>query len=233
MLTTAALIDLALNPQIPPFSEPGVKLPKWTDIYPPARFVRACEAARSVGMIGTVLSATELADYIAKIAEVAGLANPAHYPNPFSQQWSEKASFTPSNNVGDNPATGYIGYLTWVHSKFWELRKTAEPLISFYGTNTISQAREAVNYLLGDAGTGWFNAPFHWTSRGTLGSDPDVGTTVATLYSVSLAYYLTLHDLVSRNGALSKRHLPPDSYNLDFWERIRDHVQTAFGGPIW
>lgn len=234
MLTAVALIDFALNPRVPPFIDVNAEtLPEWEDLYPPARFVRACKAAKHVGLIDTVLTAAELADYRARIAEVAGMTSPDEYLDPFARRWKTQNVFALSDDVGSNPATDYIGYLTWVHSKFWELRKTAEPLVVFYGTNTISQSREAVHYLLGQAGMGWFNAPFHWTSSGTLGSDPDVGSTVATKYSVSLAYYLTLHDLVSRSGPLSKRQFPPDSYELGFWESIKNRIDDIFGASVW
>lgn len=236
LTTLLVLCDFALNPPLPP----AVLEPRtlanltWVSMYPPVRFVRACEMVSELGLVPTEPDNRTICAYIDAVATRLAVVSPTQYSGYLSASQTlhvpEMFNF-PNDNVYD-PGGNYVTLLAWVQQKLWRLRHTEPRFIVLYGGNFTFQSRDAVELVVGDEAP-WFSAPFRWTSSGAFAHSTGLSKKIVTQYFTSIATYLACADLVASCSGLRMDRLPPDSTVAPLWRLVRQLTESLFGDYVW
>jgi hypothetical protein len=241
-VTLACLADFALNPPLPPYVDIDQDVPfYWPDIYPPSRFVRACQAMQREDLLSSDPSDDEIREYVALVSELSGLPNPFAYSSrdlslddaalarPFRFE-----SLIVGSNDHDQVKGDYIAFLDWAARRLWKLRLSEPGLLLLHGQRFVRPERRGKAELLLDvAGAGWFTAPFEKTPNGNVGFSPHIVAEVAVQFMASLGLYLSMHKLACRTGPFSVDDFPSIPTMRNRWEEVRLAVNSIMQHQIW
>ena len=240
-ITVACLADFALNPPLSPYVDRAMSESlRWGDIFPPIRFLRACQAMRSEELLPSDPNDDDIRSYMARLSGALHLMNPLEYSSldlGLDDPRLEKDFSFESPEIGPNDhgrmKGDYIALLDWAARQLWQLRLSDPGLLLLHGQRILRpERRKKAGLLIFEDGAGWYTAPFERTLEGTGFSDY-LGSEVATQFMMSLGLYLSMHQLACRTGPFDLTELPDIVGMRDRWEEVRQAVNAIMQYPIW
>lgn len=238
-VTVAVLADFALNPAIPPFVS-NRKL-EWNDIYPPIRYIRACDAVKQLGLLSAEPSASDLRSYSSSLSSITGLPDPFDYrdgvltaairsrEDTFAFRGSEIAPSDHDSIDGD-----YVAFLAWVQRQFWSLRLEEPTFLLLYGQNVLPDGQShKIEYMFGSKGDGWYRPPFLRLPEEGIGFSGDAAAGIAGQYLMSTGLYLSLHHFACKLDDFDvSRHLP-SFMSHRHWASVREAARSLMNVDFW
>jgi hypothetical protein len=167
-VTAAVVIDFALNPPLPPIADSLASPLRWRDIYPPARFVLAAEAAPRIKRLSTIPTGADITAYQDALADATGLSPvPRSHPLDIRDEPHSRAKFQVGNviiqvpndppglpdfaAIRDNDALGetlatsgasYYTFLLWSQVQLWRVRRMDPRIIVAPGVVVLETTSE-------------------------------------------------------------------------------------------
>jgi hypothetical protein len=91
LLTTSLLIDIALNPAIPPIvsaTNPEAYVNDWTTLFPPYRYVKLLFGLRKVGILDSIEDDQKFSNFLTDICIASGVTPPYTYMYNLGEYWA-------------------------------------------------------------------------------------------------------------------------------------------------
>lgn len=160
LTTLCVIIDLALNPPIPPIVVDIIQPLSWHEIYPPIRFHSLCKAVRRIGLIRHDSTSKECNDWQDKVIEMSKIADPRKWD--VSHLTKALAKVDDSDTCWEtHNSQSWINWFLNAANQVWNTRRSFPELITRLGECTHGElSRRAVPYFTALEGKDWFQAPF-------------------------------------------------------------------------
>jgi hypothetical protein len=230
----ALLVDLAMNPTVPPALIQEDFCCDWFDLHPPARFHRLVEAAGSRPDLMTCLSPKTVRHAARDLLRRAGLSA---LPESGGPDWGAMDYEAFRSGASANTALmEHQRYRQWVQARTWAVRqKYPWTFTTVHDVILGGSARQAWHYVRNADSYGWFPPPFRWAYKGereaTIGFqhiDEENGTDIL----LSAATQLCHVNLFRGRGSLE---LPqyPKAYRSYFRRCVRASYENRFGCAVF
>ena len=160
LTTFSLMVDLALNPPLPPVVLSFPKPLSWHDIYPPLRFVTLCNAVKAIGLVEYGASSIEVEAWLDAIIDVTGLEDPRTWDTTHLNKALQ--TLDDSDTCGEtHNGECWINWFLHAAHQAWEARRDFSELIPRLGECTHGEhCKKLCLYFAGDEGVDWFQAPF-------------------------------------------------------------------------
>jgi hypothetical protein len=203
-LTALAVIDFSLNGPLPPLVLPDASRPSWDELYPPARFVKACVAARRCKGLDLGGGDTAMRAYLADLAAASGLRNPCEYSSAGIHDVAlpdfQKLKRGPILEELRGTGVTYYTFVRWCQQALWKERAVNLPLL-------INPVLLIWNELKEDPARAFAyvtrldcSAPIICSSEGELDHGAASTTQFGTWLAASSAVHCAATDLMVRVG---------------------------------
>jgi hypothetical protein len=236
LLPTLNLVsDLALNPPVPPIVVPDAERYRWAEVYPPLRFFLLGAQVGRVGRLKHFSDHHELEEYGAKLLDAAGLLQISSYKCRLDD-YPPKTSYSRAAKEGcwvpEPQSVHYYDYLLWVHSKFWQTRRSDLPLfVNLCECMVGDFSARYLDYIIGEEGRLWFQPPLFWTSDNMIGHGQAARELGSGLLLSAAADYV-LFDILAGTGSIDMAAYPPDC-RWTLLERLGQGLATTYGLPAF
>jgi hypothetical protein len=120
-----AALDFALNPPLPPVVPPLQAPMDWGSLYPPARFLKLCGAAKALRLPPRHPTHDTLNEYLAGLAERTRFPNPTNFQPPRPR--ADFFAIVRDNAEAEELWSGklsYYDFVLWCQASMWQLRRS-------------------------------------------------------------------------------------------------------------
>ncbi len=234
ILPTLNLVsDLALNPPVPPIVVPDRERYHWAEVYPPLRFFLLCAQVRHVGRLKHFSDHHQLEEYSAKLLDAAGLQQISSYKcrlNNFRPKTDYDKAAKDGRWIPESQSVHYYDFLLWVHSKFWQVRRSDLPLLVNLCECMLGEfSTKYIDYLIGEKGRLWFQPPLFWTSNNMIGHG-QAASELGSYLLLSAAADYVLFDLLVGTRSIDLAAYPPDC-RRNLLERLAQGLAATYELP--
>lgn len=239
--TFLVVCDVALNPPVPPLcSKPydGNDHWRWSDVYPPQRFVRLIDAVSAVGLIEQNSPHERLRGYIDELCQEVGWPNPDTYVHPFPA-CEDVIDFEKAGQgirLETLQSYSYYDYLFWVQHKMWELRATNLPMLIYPAAchcepELWDYYKALSRSIVMTHDSVWARPPLIWKPDGSWGYATANETFNQWLLTNSAAHYF-MYDLMAGAGRFDSRAYPPVLRRQNVFDHVRESIEATLGAHL-
>lgn len=159
--------DIALNPPLPPLTTIAEMPTSWADLYPPVRFIRACQALKRLSIrLGPESSHDDdlaLCEAICSVARIPLAEERVVSLDAYQRvDWASllRADRAPEARTAGIPEDyAYLDFLLWCGARARELRGSDIRLMINPAHHLTAGNLDALKLRIEEHGAGWYQAP--------------------------------------------------------------------------
>jgi hypothetical protein len=228
----AFLCDLALNPTVPPAVVPRDLRLQWSDMYPPARFVRILQKIKPSERVHRKLAPDTVVELRRRLLENAELPE---FPEQLGPAFWARMKYTTflANQPSEAARTvmEHQRYRFWAEARCWDLRsKYPWAFVSLHDVLLGGRQDQPWRYSRSEDCRAWVQPPFRWVYKGTRASRLgliDVERAHGTDILLAAAVDYSQFELMRKRGPLVLRQFPSVD-RVFFRQSIRGSYEQRF-----